>query len=693
MPILHTPQGWILETRNTAYAFGINAAGLLVHRYWGVKLPRAADYPAAEVPQSEVSFVNPPHLSQEEFQAYGGLRYAEPAIKISTEQGIRDSVLSFVDSHLNGHILEIVLQDDLTGLQVTLHYRIDEQADLIERWTTLKNTGSQTLTIERVFSAMWHLPAGETYCLTHLSGQWLDEFRIQKDVLQEGSKILESRTLTTSHLHHPFFAVDRADETASETHGEVWFGLLAWSGNFKLVAEKTNAHQTRLLLGVNDWDFEWTLKPGESFETPTSLAGYTNQGFGAASRNLHQHLRGQLPHPGLTRKVLYNSWEATTFDVTVEGQSALAEVAARMGIELFVMDDGWFQGRHQDTAALGDWWPDAQKFPDGLNPLIEKVKGLGMDFGLWVEPEMVNPNSTLYRAHPDWVYHFEGRARNEARNQLILNLGRTDVQDHLIALLDDLLSKHDISFIKWDFNRYVSEPGWPSFAGNPKELWVRHVQGLYRVWGTLREKHPAVVWQTCSGGGGRADAGMLRIADQAWISDCTDPAARLQIQEGYSLVYPANTMEAWATDWGKDRFSLEFRFHAAMCGVLGIGGHILHWSEAEKTEAANLIQQYKGIRHIIHQGDLYRLRSPSQHPISAVQYVSQDQRESVVFTFKTHVSRYYQPAPTLKLQGLDPRGTYQLGDEVRSGLAWMERGLDVKLQDFQSQVLLLRRVE
>lgn len=692
MSIFADPHGWILETQNTAYAFGLNAAGHLTHRYWGVKLPRPEDYPQAVLPDSEVSFVNPPHLTREEFPPSGGLRYSEPALKVSSDQGIRDTVLSFVDTHLNGHILEVILQDDLTGLQLTLHYRIHERADLIERRVTFANTGTQTLTLERAFSALWHLPEGETYCLTHLSGQWLDEFRIQRDTLTEGTKVLESRTLTTSHMHHPYFAVDAAEHPASETQGEVWFGLLAWSGNFKLLAERTSAHQTRIGIGLNDWDFAWTLNPGTSFETPASVAGYTDQGFGTASRNLHDYVRGQLPHQNLTRKVLYNSWEATTFDVTVEGQSALAEVAAQMGIELFVMDDGWFHGRHHDTAALGDWWPDEDKFPGGLQPLIEKVKGLGMDFGLWVEPEMVNANSDLYRRHPDWVYHFEGRKRNEARNQLILNLGREDVQDHLIALLDHLLTEHDISFIKWDFNRYVSEPGWPEFQGNAKEVWVRHVHGLYRVWNTLRERHPGVVWQTCSGGGGRVDVGMLRMADQAWISDCTDPAARLQIQEGYSLVYPASTMEAWATDWGKDRFSLAFRFHVAMCGVLGIGGHILHWTEEERSEAAKLIQQYKDIRHIIHEGDLFRLRSPSDHAVSAVQYVSKDQQESVLFGFRTHVSRYYQPSAVVHVQGLDPQALYQSGDEVRSGLAWMRRGVELQLGEFQSRIWVFKRL-
>lgn len=696
MPVHTTPQGWILETAHTAYAFGINAAGHLVHRYWGLKLPDLQDYPAPFLSDSEISFINPPHLSREEFQAYGGLRYSEPSLKVTSSSGVRDTVLQFVGSEVAENLLTLDLQDELIGLQVRLHYRVHADTDLIERWVTVKNAGSHTLELERLFSALWHLPEEQTYRLTHLTGQWLDEFRIHRDVLSEGTKTIESRTLTTSHHHNPFFMLDRAGEgQAFEDHGDVWFGLLAWSGNWKITAEVTHAQSTRLGIGLNDWDFAWTLEPGASFETPVALAGYTREGFGGASRRLHQHIRAEVvPHKNLKRRVLYNSWEATLFDVNLEGQSQLAEVAAKMGIELFVMDDGWFHGRKWDTAGLGDWWPDAEKFPEGLTPLAEKVKSLGMDFGLWVEPEMVNPDSDLYRAHPEWVYHFDGRHRNEARNQLILNLGREDVQDYLIDLLDRLLSEHDISFIKWDFNRYVSEPGWPAFAGNAKELWVRHVQGLYRVWGTLRERHPAVVWQTCSGGGGRADAGMFQLADQAWISDCTDPSARLQIQEGYSLAYPASTMEAWATDWGKDRFSLEFRFHVAMCGVLGIGGHILHWPEEDRDEAARLIALYKDIRHLVHEGDLFRLRSPSQDVISGVQYVSRDQQEAVVFAFRTHHPRYSQKTWRFRLKGLNPNARYTVEgvEGARSGQAWMEDGFALELAEFQSKVLKVTQI-
>lgn len=386
-------------------------------------------------------------------------------------------------------------------------------------------------------------------------------------------------------------------------------------------------------------------------------------------------------------------WETTFFDVDEASQGELAELAAKMGIELFVMDDGWFHGRKDDHAGLGDWWPDTKKFPNGLTPLIKRVNDLGMDFGLWVEPEMVNPDSELYRAHPDWVIHFPNRARTEGRNQLILNFARTDVQDYVLELLDRLLSENNIAFIKWDMNRNVSEPGWTDAPGDPRELWVRYVQGVYRVWGTLRDRHPNVIWQSCSGGGGRADFGILRLADQIWVSDNTEAAPRLGIQEGFSHIFPANTMEAWVTDAGRNYLSLEFRFHVSMCGSLGIGGHLQHWSEENRAEAAKWIALYKELCPIVQFGDQYRLRSAQGNGFSAVQYVSKDGSQAVLFAFRTYLP-FPTDLPPIYLRGLDPASCYRVEGiaEERSGLAWMRSGLELELADFQSTVRRIQRV-
>jgi alpha-galactosidase len=320
--------------------------------------------------------------------------------------------------------------------------------------------------------------------------------------------------------------------------------------------------------------------------------------------------------------------------------------------------------------------------------LIERVNALGMEFGIWVEPEMVNPDSDLYRTHPDWVLHFPNRTRVLARGQLILNLARQDVRDYLFAHLDKLLSEHNIAFIKWDMNRNVSEPGWPSAPGDQREVWVRYVQGVYKLWGDLRAKHPDVIWQSCSGGGGREDMGILKLADQIWVSDNTEATARLGIQEGFSQAFPANTMEAWVTDAQAKRVPLQFRFHASMCGSLGVGGHLLHWTPDERALAGQLIADYKTVRHIVQQGDQYRLRSPQQHPFSAVQYVSKDRAESVLFVFRTHLPDPAQ-LPMLHLRGLKPDALYTVEGQgaARSGAAWMHAGLFVQIGDLESRML------
>jgi alpha-galactosidase len=292
------------------------------------------------------------------------------------------------------------------------------------------------------------------------------------------------------------------------------------------------------------------------------------------------------------------------------------------------------------------------------------------------------------------VLHFPTRARTESRNQLILNIARTDVQDYLISQLDRLLAQHNIAFIKWDMNRNVSEPGWPSAVGDPREVWVRYVQGLYRIWGTLRDRHPDVIWQSCSGGGGRADLGILRLADQIWVSDNTEPTARLAIQEGFSHIFPANTMEAWVTDMGVDHVPFEFRCHVSMCGTLGIGGHLVHWSPEQRAEAAQWIAIYKGIRQIVQFGDLFRLRSPQAHAYSALQYMSKDRSEGVLFAFRTHLPPPAQ-LPPLYLRGLDPDAAYEVEGftGARSGSTWMRAGLRLELKDFGSTVRRIRRVE
>jgi alpha-galactosidase len=704
MSIFATATSWVLETDRTAYVLGVNAAGALAHCYWGPRLPVHSDYPSPPNPGIWSAFNNPAHLTPEEYPGYADIKFVEPCLKVSFADGVRDVVLRFMSAEIVDAptpTLHITLRDAFYPLEVILQYQLFAAHDIIARSVSITNHGVAAVTIERVWSAQWHLPAGGTYRLRHIVGRHMDEGQLRHEPLREGVKQIESRRLGSSHHHNPWFAVDR-DPTAdlgpgaNETSGEVWFGALAWSGNWQLTAEVTHFASTRISIGVNDWDFAWRLDPGTTFTTPCSYAGYTAAGYGGMSHLWHAFIRSELlSDADQPRKIFYNSWEATFFDVDEPSQVALAQIAADLGVELFVLDDGWFVGRNDDSSALGDWSPDPIKFPHGLTPLIAQVHALGMDFGLWIEPEMVSPNSDLYRAHPDWVIHFPTRARTEGRNQLILNLAREDVQTYLIAQFDRLLSEHQIDFIKWDMNRAVSEPGWPTAVGDPRELWVRYVYGLYRVWGTLRERHPQVVWQGCSGGGGRMDLGLVGLVNQFQLSDNIDPTLFLQMQASFSQLYPANMLHAWVADLPQQpHLSLEFRFHVSMCGILGIGGHLARWSEAERSEAKRLIALYKTLRPLIQGGELHRLRSPHEHAFSAVQYVAPDRSEAVLFAFRTFLPPRTR-LPALQLRGLDPTAFYTIEgiEGIRSGQAWMHLGVMVELNDFQSSVHRIKRVE
>jgi alpha-galactosidase len=401
------------------------------------------------------------------------------------------------------------------------------------------------------------------------------------------------------------------------------------------------------------------------------------------------------------RPVLYNSWEATEFNVDEAGQTALAQKAAKLGVEMFVMDDGWFGKRNTDHAGLGDWVVNSQKFPNGLAGLIKTVNGLGMDFGLWVEPEMVNPDSDLYRAHPDWVMNFPGRPRSELRNQLVLNMAREDVKEHIFEVLDRLVTTYKFRYFKWDMNRIFAEPGWPEMAaGEQRELWVKYVWNYYEIMQRLREKHPELEIESCSGGGGRVDLGVLRYVDEVWTSDNTEAFDRLKIQEGFSEAYAAKFMSAWVTDVPNTNgrsTPLRYRFLVATQGALGIGSNLNKFSEEDTRLATQMVALYKRIRETVQFGSLYRLLSPRTNDTTANEYLSKDGKEAVVFAFR-HSQQYDTPPPAIYLQGLDPTAVYQAEQwdgktlERVSGAYLMQDGLHVTLKgDFDSTAVMLHR--
>jgi len=698
---------WLLTTSRSSYAMGVAPDGQLQHLYWGGPLWRIADVPAAAQREDISSFDQHQMLENEEFPGWGGPRYYEPALKITRADGDRDLVLRYVSQRIQSNDLEITLKDIRDDIDATLHYRVYPDTGMIRRSATIQNRTAQPITVESAQSATWYLPRADEYRLSYLSGRWAAETQLNREPIHEGMKVLESRLGHTGHNLNPWFAIDKGD--ATEEHGRVWFGALAWSGNWRITVEETPYRQVRVTGGYNTFDFSYPLKPGEALETPAFYGGFAERGFGEASRLLHNLEREDIAPHGLNSRVrplLYNSWEATEFNVSESGQKELADKAAKLGIELFVMDDGWFGKRNNDRAGLGDWFPNVDKFPNGLKPLIDHVNQLGMDFGLWVEPEMVNRDSDLYRAHPDWVMNFPSRPRSELRNQLVLNLARDDVREYIFNVLDKLATQYNIRYFKWDMNRTFSEPGWPEQApADQRKLWVKYVWNLYDIMDRLRAKHPRLEIESCSGGGGRIDLGILKRVDEFWTSDNTEAFDRLRIQEGFSQAYAAKFMSAWVTDvpnMNGRSTPLQYRFLVAMQGALGIGANLNKWSEEDSRVAKQMVELDKRIRDTVQLGSLYRLLSQRTNDVTANEYVSSNGRQAVLFAFR-HSQEYNTPPPAIQLRGLESRAVYKLesidGKLVDkqpelSGAYLMENRLDLNLRgDFDSTAVLLHRVD
>jgi alpha-galactosidase len=698
-----------IDAADVSYVLGVNENGELQTLYWGKRLQPSDPFPAAHSNEGTSGFDIPINATPQEFSGWGGGFYAVPDLKITFPDGNRDLVLHYLSHSIRENTLTIVLKDISRDVMVDLAYEIDPQTGVLARSARIENKTKEPFTIEQAFAATWNLPRDSDYQLRYLSGRWAGEWNLQEQAIHPGKVVLESRRGSTGDEMNPWFAIERGSQPDQDT-GDVWFGALAWSGSWQINVEQDWAHSVRVTGGFTPFDFAYVLTPGQSLDTPKFYGGYSNTGIGGASRLLHcfelNSVVPQAPHRKL-RPVLYNSWEATGFDVNEAGQEALAEKAASIGVERFVMDDGWFGERKDDHAGLGDWYVNPQKFPNGLKPLIDKVHSLGMDFGLWVEPEMVNPNSDLYRQHPDWVLNFSGRPRTEGRHQLVLNLARPDVRAYVYGFLDKLLSENDIAFLKWDYNRNWSEPGWPAAPlDEQKEVYVKYVQNLYGILAELRAKHPHVEIESCSGGGARVDLGIIHYTDEVWPSDNTDPFDRLSIQDGFTYAYAPGLMMAWVTDspnWMNNRStSLEYRFLSSMQGSLGIGANLNKWTAPDFAMAKAMVAEYKGVRATVQEGALYRLISPLNGSVySATESVSRDGREAVVFAF-LHSSQEGQPFPQLYLRGLDPNAVYsiharsgKLDDQApqrASGDYWMHHGVGVSLRgDFQAAFITLER--
>ncbi|MGV9929065.1 alpha-galactosidase [Streptomyces olivaceoviridis] len=659
-------QRWTLRTEHTGYTVRLSPDGPWAELHaWG---PHGVeDGPSALDWSHRTHFITPADAAPAEYVPHG-LRPFTGADLIAARPGSDRGVWwSFQDAREEPGALRLTFTDDVLGLRTTLCYATVPGTDVLHRWTELTCTGEEELRLERLDSAAVNIPVTAAARLTYLTGQWSQEFQHTQLDLTRGTFTMGSTQGVPGHAYAPWLAVQ--DATAPHDAPAPAYGIaLEWPGNWHITAQAEPGGAVRVRAGRVPHEGAVRLAPGDTLTTPRLACAFSPDGLDGLSRVWHRYERrlvGERLHR--PRKVLYNSWEATGFDVDAGSQLELAEAAADLGAELFVVDDGWFTGRADDTGGLGDWHPDPAAFPHGFDRFVDDVRALGLDFGLWIEPEAVSPGSRLHAEHPEWVYRIDGRPARRVRNQLLLDLGRTDVQDFVLATLDRLLTGHAIDYLKWDMNRPPTERGRPGAGPADRlDLDAEHVHGYLRVLDHLRTAHPHVTVEGCAGGGGRVDHATLARTDVVWPSDNTAPLDRLRIQYGFLHAHAPHVMSSWVTDapgvFDPRPRSLAFRFVTAMCGVLGIGADLRTWTPGQRAEAAGWIARYKQVRDVIHHGEARLLGSPGD-ATCAVQYDAPDGRRTVVAAFSTGPLDGAPLVPgrpaRLRLRGLDPTAAYR----------------------------------
>ena len=581
--------------------------------------------------------------------------------------------------------LRLTLRDAHTGLRAELNYAIYDDCPAVARSARLVNDGPAPLVVTRAHSLCLDLP-DDGWELITLSGSWARERGIHRRPLVQGHQGVSSRRGASSLQVSPFIGLVRPETT--EAVGDAIGAALVYSGNFIANAEADQYGAARLLLGINDRDFAWRLAPGESFQTPEAALVYSTEGIGGMSRGFHRLWENHLlPRRwmGKARPVLLNSWEAAYFDFDADKLVAIAAAAAEAGVELFVMDDGWFGHRDDDFTSLGDWGVDRKKLPLGLRDLGDRVRALGMQFGIWMEPEMVSPDSDLYRAHPDWCLHIPGREAITARHQLVLDLGRRDVQDFVVDAVTTTLKDSGAAYLKWDMNRYFTNIGSAALpADRQKEAPHRYILGLYSVMERLTATFPDVLFEGCASGGGRFDAGLLYYVPQYWCSDDTDALCRLSIQYGTTLVFPASTMGCHVSAVPNHQTGrvtpLEARFAVALGGCFGYELDPRRLTDEERSALRAQVAYANQTQELRLYGALYRLLSPFEGNDTAWMSVAPD-RSRAVFTMVRALSQPNTPPPLVRLRGLDPARDYRIVEtgEVYGGDELMRVGLCVPL--------------
>ena len=710
-----------LDTRNTSYRIGIvDEEGFVGHIYYGQKIrPQKCDQflrtcEAPFVPsknnRERCSFMD---TFPTEYSGNGIGDYRESCIAVKTANGSRTVDLKFVDYDIvNGkpgisglpasfageeevQTLVVHMMDGGCGIDVDLIYSVFEDEDVITRSVSVKNAGDRDIRLTKVYSACIDMDDEDFEMLT-LHGSWARERQIERRPIAYGKQSVISLRGESSHQDHPFMAW--MTKGTDQTTGDVYGMHFVYSGNFIAQIEKSQFDSVRAVMGIHSEGFEWWLTPGETFTAPEVVLTYSHDGLGQMTRNLHDFYRCHMIRSRYLhqkRPVLINNWEATYFDFDTDKLLAIAKSAAEHGIEMLVMDDGWFGHRNDDATSLGDWFVNENKIKGGLKHLVDEVNKLGLKFGIWMEPEMISPDSELYRKHPDWAFAVPERTATLSRNQYVLDLSRKEVRDYVYECVHNVISSANIEYVKWDMNRQLTDIGSVEFAGDRQgELAHRYVLGVYELQERLVNDFPDLLLENCSGGGARFDPGMLYYSPQIWCSDDTDAIERLSIQEGTELIYPLSTMGAHVSDCPNHTVGRSTPFmtraHVALAGTFGYELDITKISEEERAMIPEQVSMYHKYNDLVREGDYYRVASYRENGLyDCWMVVAKDKSEALV-TYVQVLGRPNVHSRKIKLLGLDVAADYRLDgtEKVYGGDLLMNAGMLIETMrgDYMSRL-------
>lgn len=659
-----------IETQNTALILKAGKNGLLYQSYLGTKLKDNSGYNLLSK-ESTKSFVindgNPlVNLRHQAYPTFGTDNLFESAIRITHNDG-NPSLELFYISHqtekIDSNVTETIvnLKDPVYPVEVKLHYKAFYNENVIEQWTEILHHEKKPVMFYNYASSMLHFDADQ-YWLTQYHGDWAKEARMQESKLTSGTKVIDSKLgVRTDMYQTPVFLLS-LNSKANENSGEIIAGTLAWSGNFKFSFELDNKNSLRISSGINPYASEYTLQPGKTFTTPSFIYTFSNKGKGLASRNLHAWARkygikdGEKP-----RLTLLNNWETTFFNFDEKKLTDMFSDSKTLGVDMFLLDDGWFGNKYPrsgDKSGLGDWQATKTKLPNGLGFLMQEAGKTGVKFGIWIEPEMVNPKSELYEKHPDWVLKLPNRPESYYRTQLVLDLCNPQVQDFVFKTVDDIMQTNTgVAFFKWDCNRMMTSAYSTYLKNQQSHLFIEYTNGLYKVLDRIKTKYPNLPMMLCAGGGGRTDYGLLKYFTEFWASDNTDPFNRIFIQWGYSQFFPAFSICNHVTSWGNQ--SIKFKTDVAMMGKLGFDINIKDLKADELKYCQEAVANYKRLNTVIWHGDMYRLISPYNESRAVLMYVNEVKSKAILFSYTLHP--LYDPQyNAVRLQGLDPDKMYKV---------------------------------